>query len=237
MHLFRQLPALYLGPPTAELVAAGVNGSVSGVIVTVASPAQTAGSLQNLPLSDRLVVCGLGVVAAGVGTTVDAAFINGIPAFVETQANTAGVLTAVISAPVPHYIDDRIFRLRAILSASGATSASCGMCVYRGLSSMRPVAAQSSTTTAATSRTVTFPIYTRGIIVAAALNDVNTANQCTWSGNVLSPSEILDTNSGTHRFSAASRIFGSGENQAGTVIATFDASSSAGLSLSAASFR
>ena len=233
----RRLLSQYDGPPTAELVGAGINATISGSVVTAASAAQTAGSRQNLPLENRLVMFVCAMSAAGVGTTVDRAYINGIPAFVEAQANTGGSLVAIISAPVNIMIDDRIFRLRAELSVSGVTAARTDCFVVTSLSGLRPLSKDLSTTAIDTARTVTIPIYTRGYVALAAINDVGAANQCTWTGSAQNPSEISDVAVGAYRGSTATRLITVADNLTATFTATFDVISTTGISLVGAFWR
>lgn len=218
-----------------HLTSSGGNSTVSGTLITATSAAETPGTLQAANFRNKTVMFTLTIPNAGVGTVLERASINSIDAVIRVQDNIAGSMVAIVSATVPFMSQDRNYTLRATLSASGAVGARFNCNVTAGFASPDPIDAQSATVAIDTTRTVSLKSRTNGFVTAAAVNDVATANQCTWTGTV-TVVETGDATAGTFRVSIAEDgTPTSGESQ--TAIATFDVTSVAGLCLAAASWR
>ena len=237
-RLFRPPPRFYGQPsaggsPTGSAAAA----TISGTIITAATAASAPTSVVPFGFEDKILIFGLAIAAAGVGTTIDSATINGVPAFVDAQANTGGYIAAVISAPAVITPEDRIFNLRCLLSASGAAAARFYAQTFQGALSLRPIVPpQTSTTAIDTARSATTDRYRNGIVIATAINDVGAANQCIWSGTI-GASEQDDAAVGTARASFARGLNIASDVLGGTVISTFDVISTTGISLAVATYR
>ena len=233
MSLYRNR-GLIAGGQRTSIATASVGATITGSVVTaVTAAAGIAGSQE--PIADRIVAIAMSLGEAGAGVTISGCTINGIPAPVWVQENQAGALAFICSANIPFGVADRRFRFRGILSASGATAGNGVFDISRGSSCYSPVSYTSSGAAIDTARTATLSCWPSGLVIAAATNDVATANSCAWTGTV-GVVEDYDEAAGTARISGASdNTPTAGEAQ--TAIATFAVTSVAGISLAAASFR
>ncbi len=218
----------------ADIAAIGGNGTVVGAKVTYVTGANT----RLPPIANRLIIVSIMCSAAGVGTTVQECSINGVQMFVDVQANTGGALAAIVSCTFPIFPEDGILRVNVLLSASGATGARIDLVAQSGHADNRPLSVQADQTTADTTRTITFPTrYIGSITMCAAVNDVATANSCTWTGTA-AMGEVSDATIGTYKGSASRIITAPAADIASaTAIATFAASSVAGIVLVGATWR
>ncbi len=174
-------------------------------------------------------------IVAGADTVLQACSVNGQPAKINVQANTAGFISAIVS----YYgweINDSLVP-RAVVNTTGTAPTASRFCFtgVTGLSSGIPVATASATTVAAISSNVTLPCYAAGYYVCAAINNVGAANSCTWTGTN-APSETDDAAIGAAR-STASERFTATESQAYSITSTWAVMSTTGISLAVASWR
>ena len=187
---------------------------------------------------DFLAVYPIAVIA-GADTILTTVSINGNPGIVHCQANTGGYIAAIVSGlaafETAGYIEPSASAWKMVLNSTGTvpTSANAGSGLWfsRGLGALW---ADATTTATATARTLTVPVIpTKARIMAASINDVATANQCTWTGTA-GNGETDDGALGTAR-----RSFAQFDPTAGaslTIISTYDVISTTGNSLAAAMF-
>lgn len=233
MSLYQNRNVL-VGTKPAVLTTDGANITISGVNISCVTPAKTASSALTDAFADRVVVVGL-ALDGGAGVTLLRVSLNGIPGNIWVQSNTGGGLVVIFSAVLPFHVSERTFRFDGTLSASGVTAGRANITTLAGLSSPSPQAYGLSETAIDTTRTVTLPVWPTGYVVAVAINDVASANSCTWTGTALI-SENSDTTIGTYRQSKADTILPTA-GAAQTVIATFAVTSVSGINLVAASWR
>lgn len=210
---------------------AAASATISGSNFT-ASLAPAAGAA--FRYENTLFACPIYLIA-GADTVLKTASIDGIPASIDVQTNTGGFIVAIVSVFIPSTRQSSTAYLTVQCVGTAPTSVRVGgLYIGVGLTRLAPFVA-SSTTTAATSRNVSLPYYANGFLLCAAINDVATANQCTWTGTT-NPTELDDAALGTARGSSAFRATGT-ESQAFSITATFDVISIGGISLAVASWR
>lgn len=178
---------------------------------------------------------------AGADTVVSGFSYNGTPGNVICQTNTGGYVAAIVVGYGAPYIGGNIAQHagtpgRILVNTTGTapTAASIGTSCW----CLRyPTCdwSDASSTAADTARTLTIPeVTTSHRVIATSINDVGTANSCTWSGTA-GVSETDDGSVGSARLSHAQGISGTGTSR--TVISTYAVTSVNGIAMAAAMFR
>lgn len=209
--------------------------TISGAYMTANFGAHPAATFPFIN-QNRLIALALSVAAPDANMIVESITVDGVDIPIWTQINVGGALVAIAGGFVPITMDpgrNPFFRSR--LSASGAAAAQLLFNYTEGFSSQAPTDVKTASNTAATNLSVNLNVETNSLVMAAALNDVATANACAWTGTA-GVIEQTDTTIGTMRSSLSrSNVPTRGTSQ--SVTATYDVSSSAGIVLAAATWR
>lgn len=242
------LPRYYSGPvgTNNSVIRASVAGvpSVSGSTIVINQ--YTGGfvsSYTNNARAETIAAVSLAIVA-GSDTVLETVTCNGEPGFVACQINAGGYISAIVygrmRGPAAPYVtsgtNSEVWRVVVTCSGTAPTSVRNG---FNVLSSDGLIAALTASDVANTALTVTLPqVPRRSYMIAVAVNDVGTANSCTWSGTANNISEADDAALGSARMSNATtqNYTWQAEGSGATVTATFAVSSSSGISLACAVF-
>lgn len=248
------LPGYYHGPlgtnnvqihPISSL---SVAGAVSGQNISFSTGIFP--STNTCPISansHQTWKAAIGIAVIGAADTVLAsASIDGSPAEIVSQCNTGGYIAAIIYgelrrdcyAPNSSGASSETYKCFVQTTGTAPTSATSIKQVFFTRDGIA-VRGLTSTTTADTVRSVTFPQVPRhSFFLAVGINDVATANSCTWGGTATSVTELTDAALSTARWSSANTgVFTwQAEGSGATVTSTWAVTSVTGVSLACALF-
>lgn len=197
-------------------------------------------TIYQLPGVNRIAIFTMSMLGAA-DTEIAEVAINGSPAWIAGQVNTAGVIAAIVYGEMNNN-RGRGPGTQDIIMKTRGTNASAVSCVYETCVSKYPYLRQfkGSTTAVDTVRSVTFDqTYFHDYFRAVATNDIGSGNGCAWTGtmNNIGASSALAFSTGA-RGSASTQNFAHVTQAAGpTLISTWDIASLNGVSLAAAIFN